>query len=841
MERYILFENPTCKSAKPRIKTVFAVGIILLLAISAFAAFAPTAEAITYPHAAFISLAPNPAGVGQPVAVMFWLDYPPPNAAGPLGDRWQNYKVTITRPDGSKEVKGPYTSDDAGGAYFSYTPKDTGTYKFQLDFPGQWVNTTTYQRYYEAATSKEAVLNVTADQIGGSPDNPLPTGYWTRPINAENREWYLISGNWLMAKFDTDAVAYEGSGNWNRFTVGPESAHITWTLPITFGGIIGGSYSYGMSYYTGLQYEPIMTPPIIINGVLYHNIANPPRYGFQAIDLRTGEQLWYQNSTNQLSFGQVLEFDTPNQHGGIPYLWSTTSNSLWHIYDAFTGNYILSINNVPSGLKTLGPNGELLVYTLNTAGHWFSMWNSTTAIDPTTNATWMWRPDSFRGQTVNGSRGYQWNVTGNTAPSQSSLQWYWNGVVVSHRSLTVSTQATPILIHTGFDGKTGQQLWQFNRTDMGMMTYPLYITPNEGVYAMYVRERKQWVAWDVKTGVEKWTTDPLDNDWGYYQVCGGFAYGNFYSAGYDGALHAYNAETGAHLWDFNVGSSGYDTPYGSWPLFGALVFADNKIYVGTNEHSPSTPLWRGEKLYCIDAITGKGVWNMSGMFAGGRNGLGAIADGFFLSCNGYDNQIYCFGKGQTATTISAPTDVQPLGTSVLIQGTITDQSPGAKDSPAISDQDMSDWMAYIYQQQPKPTNAAGVNVRLTAVDPNGNNQDIGNVTSDINGFYKIMWDPPIPGAYTIMATFDGSESYYESSAVTGLGVGNAPSAYAAPTSTPTQPPTATPPATGTPSPEPTQPVEPGTTTNTALYVAVAAVAVVIAIAAVALLLRKRAK
>ena len=775
-------------------QTLTATALILTMTLAALMVGVPFANAIDFPTYAFITVAPNPAGINQPVAVMFWLGDAPPTAAMSLGDRWQGYTVKITKPGGTIETKGPYKSDDVGGAFFKYTPTAIGTYSFQFSFPGQWINTTSYQRWYQPSTSRTVSLTVQQEAVQSTPDTPLPTDYWTRPINAQNREWYQIAGNWLFAKYNVDAIAYEGSGSWNKYTTAPNTAHIVWTEELAFGGIIGGSYGYGMSYYTGLQYEPLMTPPIIINGIFYHNTANPPRYGFEAVDIRTGRVLWYQNSTNQLSFGQVLEYDTPNQHGGLPYLWSVVGSN-WHLYDAFTGNYILSISSVPSGLKAMGPSGEVVVYTLNTQGHWLSLWNSTKAINPDTDSTWMWRPDSYRGQTLNGSKGIEWNVTGNTASGGSSFQWYWSdgGIIVSQARLTSSSQAWPTLVQAGFDAKTGQQLWIQNRTNMGSIVYPVYITPNEGVYAMFYREQKQWVGWDMKTGQELWRTDPIQDDWGYYQVTGGFAYGKFYSAGYDGAVHAYNAKTGEHLWDYYIGSSGLDTPYGSWPLFGATIFADGKMYVATNEHSPSTPLWLGERLYCLDANSGQGIWNVSGMYAGGRNGLGAIADGYLTVANGYDNRIYCFGKGQTQTSVTVQNDVITKGNSILIKGTVTDQSTGAKDTPAIADESMTKWMEYLYMQQEIPGNATGVPVKLTAIDPNGNTQDIGTVTSDMSGMFKKMWTPPVPGEYTVIASFEGSESYYASYAETAIGVSVAPSP--APTATPTSTPTATPTAT----------------------------------------------
>jgi hypothetical protein len=75
----------------------------------------------------------------------------------------------------------------------------------------------------------------------------------------------------------------------------------------------------------------------------------------------------------------------------------------------------------------------------------------------------------------------------------------------------------------------------------------------------------------------------------------------------------------------------------------------------------------------------------------------------------------------------------------------------------------------------KPTNATGVPIHITAIDPNGNFQDIGIVNSDASGNYATMWTPPVPGVYKITATFEGSKSYWSSTAQTAVVVGPAKS------------------------------------------------------------------
>ena len=83
---------------------------------------------------------------------------------------------------------------------------------------------------------------------------------------------------------------------------------------------------------------------------------------------------------------------------------------------------------------------------------------------------------------------------------------------------------------------------------------------------------------------------------------------------------------------------------------------------------------------------------------------------------------------------------------------------------------MSQWMEYVYMQQPLPTNATGVEVTIDVIDSNGNYRNIGTATGDISGFYSFEWQPDIPGKYTVIATFGGSETYYASYAETAFTV-----------------------------------------------------------------------
>jgi hypothetical protein len=188
-----------------------------------------------------------------------------------------------------------------------------------------------------------------------------------------------------------------------------------------------------------------------------------------------------------------------------------------------------------------------------------------------------------------------------------------------------------------------------------------------------------------------------------------------------------------------------------------------------------------------------------------------------VGIDGYTNELTCFGKGNTETTVDTPMTGVTVGKNVVIRGTVTDQSPGqtclgipTAGTPAISDASMSQWMEYLYMDQIKPTNATGVPVSISVIDSNGNLRPIGSTATDISGTFSYSWKPDISGDYTVIATFAGSGSYYPSSAETH---------FTADDLTPTA------------SPLPVTALPP-----TEMYFAISTVAIIIAIAIVGILL-----
>jgi hypothetical protein len=238
-------------------------------------------------------------------------------------------------------------------------------------------------------------------------------------------------------------------------------------------------------------------------------------------------------------------------------------------------------------------------------------------------------------------------------------------------------------------------------------------------------------------------------------------------------------------------------------------------------------------LHAIDAFTGDKVWSILGAYT-----PTAIAYGVLLASDSYNGYTYAFGKGSTETTISTSSKVITKGSSVLFEGTVLDASSAQKGTAAVSDDSQTAWMEYLHMQQPKPTNATGVRVHLTAQDSNGNSQDIGVVISDTDGKYAIAWIPPNEGTYHITAKFEGSEAYYSSEETTYIAVGPSSAIVqptVAPITTPTTTPTIAPTASASPSPIP----ETGSGIGSEVYIAVAAAVVIAIVAVAALILRKR--
>ena len=296
---------------------------------------------------------------------------------------------------------------------------------------------------------------------------------------------------------------------------------------------------------------------------------------------------------------------------------------------------------------------------------------------------------------------------------------------------------------------------------------------------------------------------------------------------YGGDAYSITARTGKFNFEYHTPSSGYESPYGIWPLwtFQVGTVADGKLFVPIG-HMYSPPLFHDAQQLAINITDGTLVWSI---LAFDVTSAPAISDGVMTTLNAYDNQLYAWGKGPTQMTVTAPNLGVTTASPITIRGTITDNSAGSKQEavaanfpnglPCISEASQKAWMEYVYMQQPKPTNATGVPVELTAIDPNGNYVTLGTATSDMSGHYSFIWTPTTTGTYTISATFAGSNAYGSSSSETSAVVVSAPVASS--------------------TPAPTSNTGLATTSDLATYIVVAIVVMLIALAIVAVLILRK--
>jgi outer membrane protein assembly factor BamB len=868
-------------------KTAIAIALLLLatIAVTIFALPEANARDPPWEYITYCYVAPSPpvVGVGQEMLIQFWLNALPPTAAGAWGDRW-HFWVDVTKPGGDTETIGGTTgfeSDPVGGGYTWYTPTELGTYKIVARFPGQTITGIPGREthisvgdIYEASTSKPAYFTVQEETVPHYAETPLPTDYWTRPIYDANRGW----GNTAMGQWLGGSSYEDMRSKGIPYTTGPESSHILWTTSYWSGGTMGG---FGdVAYYNGIAYEGFGSPKLVLEGKAYYPVQTPPRYGWYCIDLYTGETIYYENNTDGTTampeFGQVLNFATPNQFGGFPYLWRTSGlgSNTWEMLDAFTGKGICKIKNVhTSGMQFRDSIGSICYVNVVNLGtdeepnFYMQIWNTTeaiwwrpnygaqppkTLIDGTTgipntstgNDYWFWRPgattvgmSSSGYTTYDGDNGYSMNV------SIASLLGPWNQITTTFFIWTIPNTASvrdvipDEMVIVGANGRNdargdiegffrgislerpnwGTTLWNTiyhppkATTDYPNNTYSGDVSfggldYESGVF--WYTERvtgKIWV-YSIDTGQQLWEYEET-SPWYYYGTSLTVHKGKAYTISTGGIVNCFNANTGEFYWNWTAPSIGYlETEGLTYSTVSLAFFIDDavtgrdKLYLhgSTGWAGQTSPIRRDGSIFCIDTSTGEMLWRLMAYPCYANNALSrvVISEGRIIYMDNHDNQIYCIGRGPSATTVSAPQLVPDVGSSVMITGTVTDQTPSGrhnvagsldftlKGTPAIADESMDAWMEYMFHQRPKPTNATGVEVILETIDPNNNFYEIGRTTSDMEGNYGFMFTPEVPGTYQIIARFEGSASYGSSSATTYMGVSEAPQA----TPTPTPPP-----------------------------------------------------
>ncbi len=822
---------------KNKLSTAITMLITLLLASStfvsiAFCAFPPSGTEV--PTYSKILVSPNPVGVNQQVTINIF------NAIPTLtSEPYYNMTVEVTDPTGHTTTLGPYNSDTTGGTFTNFEPDQVGIWEFQMFYPGQTLSRGWIQLPGESEVFQ---LTVQEEPVGREsfPSPPGPESYWETPVNAMNAEkWCDHMGEWWGLSgitFEQTGANYHG-GNYNPYTDSVYAGHILWTKPWGAGGVAGGESGIDEvtgHFWTTRQYQP-QYAPIILEGVMYSvlwttSMRSAAHNGIVATDLFTGETLWtIEDTQERLRVGWSPTWHNLNEYGTLgPYIITTgthpgvtSSGTAYHIYDATTGKYMASIINGQSMTLTIDDDRDLVGYYQEVSGsdRRLVRWDMTECVGMTSNGEpafgWGLNQDAqyqfdrgvefsepiFNFAEIDGVTDASLLTGGGFMGQPFAINEITNDEVVFTGGFTwgqgFGGTTNGWLVVGAMDKNTGAQLWARNITYTESETMLPYTRTEMGIQdGLWINANMQNFiveAWDTRTGVKAWTSKLTGDNGGPPHYFDQFNLrwspgdeGISFYRGHGGDIWCIEHEDGNVRWYTNttklVGPPGAESPYDIWPLwvFECDCITNNVAYfpIGA-EYNP--PLFPGAQMCAVNVTDGSLVWSELGFYIRSTS----CAYDILLSLNAYDNQIYAWGKGPSATSVAASPKVTVHGNSVMIEGTVTDISAGTNRNdvaanfpnglPCVSDESMSKWMEYAYMQQAKPEDVEGVKVFLKIQDPNGDWYST-YVTTDENGVFSHMWAPAIVGEYKVTAMFEGSNSYWPSEAATTFGVDQAPAA-----------------------------------------------------------------
>jgi hypothetical protein len=683
--------------------------------------------------------------------------------------------------------------------------------------------------------------------VGSWPAMPLPTDYWTRPVNIDFREWWSILGAWpwygpsgvsqtLWNQYYPNTTdVYIPSSGFTPWVQGPNSCHVVWKQQLAIEGIVGGDTYYGALGFELSGYGA--KPSIIYDGRAYQSITKVNSTGpnsvtnWECYNIQNGQIYWQRPLYPGESAPNLIEYTSVSYSGSgvigaditpnTPVLLSIGSGFL-RTYNPWTG--------VMTGNYSISP---LTTGTYYMNGYCLSVQNLGTTSNPNYRLlNWTTQGTLANLTTTTGTR-----IVSNTSYALSALPSLIDyssgyGAAVSDVSPSGTGSYTQMRV-IGYNLYTGAVT--FNKTISEPQFSASANIADHGKVAV-LSANGYYVCFDLATGAQDWVSTKMDYPWdssgfGTYGVQS--AYGMLFREAFSG-IYAFDWNTGKVVWKFEDQAEfpyegSYTLPNGTttYPFDAPGIIVDGKMYVYNAEHTPNVPFSRGWRTYCINITTGKQIWAVmipgSAWFAAYDL---AVEDGY-LSLGGADGFQYWIGRGLSATTVTASPNVIADGSQVLIEGTVLDQSPAQPGTPCVSADSMATQMEHIHQGLPinginGDQNITGVPVTLTAIGTDGSVVNIGVVTT--NGYYgtfSYAWQPLKQDTYTITATFAADDSYGSSSAATSVAVGPAP-------------------AVATPSPTPIS-SDIATSSQVMTYVVAVGIAIIIAVAVVGLLiLRKHA-
>ncbi len=783
-----------------------------------------------------LSIRPYPnVGQGQEVLVNAFVTPPPVTAY----ENFKNFKFTIKRADNSVYYTFTTDTEAPGVMWFNIYPDTLGNWSMTMEWAGNY--------FYKPCSITRTFIVQAAQIPYPVPDTPLPTDYWAPPVNVYNRLWRLIAGPWLQPGYNASL------GSCNEYTEAPRTAHIVWKIgPINSQGGYIGAYEANTGITTSNIYtSTAASVSCVMAGRGYYAAAG----NVVCVDMRTGQTLWTAPGSAMSKFGLPSGLIGATR-SRAPVLYYFGNQFI--IYDAITGAVTLNVTGLPWLLYS-----DPYVYSVQ-GTNWIKWTTAGTSTNftsrivwnvsdpylafPYSPSTWPWNYLLYNDLIVYGLQRY-----GRTTYEDAIME----AMVARNATTGELVYVTPDLDLTNADTWPVQQ-GPSRGAAYGLYYYPITGEPSQ-MSTTGTLTTGGYIAFNVTTGKLAWYSAPYNvYPWGCFHCYNPEAagYGLIFDLGYAG-IHALNASNGKVVWYYTAGNSQMETPYNTWP-FGSVgaVVGGGVLFAPETEHSP-TLYYRGNTLKAVDAFTGKEVWDIMGYYT-----PSACAYGTLLATETPSGYSYAFSKGQTATTVSVTKLQVAKGETVGITGTIMDQSPAQPNTPCVSKDSMTGWMEYLHMQQPKPTNATGVPVKLSAIKSDGSKVDIAQVTSNAYGTFTYQWNPKDQDTYTIVATFSGDDSYYSSEATATVNVGpvitaasgsasptlaptqtTSPSGSAAPTTSPSEsstvPPTTSPSESPTASPTLVPPPESG---GIDMYL-VTAIAIIVVVAAVigVFLLRRRSK
>ncbi len=270
---------------------------------------------------------------------------------------------------------------------------------------------------------------------------------------------------------------------------------------------------------------------------------------------------------HSLSCGQIIDYESPNQHGAIPYLWQT--GTTYKMFDAYTGDLVLTLANASTGRITMDAQGDMCVYVLRRCSPLAC--NVELKLCTLHARTNWWHCVHMGSASRNYTRLESRNTMEQTNLPSAPIYGGSLGIcTLGENTIVASCITEPDTVCAIGYSMTGigHQLWQTNITSNVANENQYFILPiANGVFTFFRQETMQFSAYSITTGQLVWgPTTPYTNAWGMFtsSTVGigasnpTAAYGNLYATAYDGEVHAYDMSTGTNLWNFYDGNTGFE-------------------------------------------------------------------------------------------------------------------------------------------------------------------------------------------------------------------------------------------------------------------------------------------